>query len=454
MNKIDQSIFKAYDIRGIYPDQINPDIAYAIAQGYASFLKPQNVVIGHDVRLHSEELKLSMVKGLVDAGVNVTDIGLISTEMLYFATGSYGFDGGIQVTASHDSAEYHGAKFVKKDAEPISSETGLCNIKEFVLSSKKVSSAQKGAIVQKDILDDFCRCALGWIDHKNIKSFKIVVDPNFGYQGTVLDRIIKIGKLPLEIIKLNYDADGNFPKGRPDPQTSENQEEFTKKVLEASVDFGVTWDADGDRVFFASKEGTFLDAYYTDTLLIQYMLEKYPKQKIVYDPRSIGATVNAIKENGGVPILERVGHSFIKARMRSEDAIFSGEFSGHTYYKDFWYADSGIIPFLQILEILSKSDLTLEQLIKPVMNKYFISGEINFLTDRTKEIMEAIEEKYSDSLVDRTDGISCQYPDWRFNIRTSNTGLQLLRLNVESENKQLLGQKLVELKEIIEPKIK
>jgi len=450
--KVDGNIFKAYDIRGIYPEQINEAIAYKVAQGYADFLKPNNVVIGHDVRLHSEELKKSMIAGLVDAGVNVTDIGLISTEMIYFATGNYGFDGGIQVTASHDSSEFHGAKFVKKDDEPISIETGLGVIKEFVLSNRKIILPQKGSVVHKDILDEFCKYMLGWIDFKNIKPFKILADPNFGYQGKVLDRIIEMGGLPLEIVEINYNPDGNFPKGRPDPQTSKNREEFAKKALESQADFGITWDADGDRVFFASGKGRFLDAYYTNTLLIEYMLAKNPNQKIIYDPRNIGAIVDAIKENGGTPILERAGHSFIKARMREEDALFAGEFSGHTYYRDFWYADSGIIPFLQLLEILSNSNQTLDQMLEPVMKKYFISGEINFTTDKEKEIMDKMEQKYGDSKIDKTDGISCRYSDWRFNIRASHTGVPLLRLNVESENKQLLDQKLAELKEIIELK--
>ena len=449
--KIDTSIFKAYDVRGIYPDNINAELAYKIAQGYADFLKPKNVVIGHDVRLHSEELKTSMILGLTDAGVNVTDIGLVSTEMLYFATGNYKFDGGIQVTASHDSAEFHGAKFVKKDAEPISGETGIQEIKKFVVDEKKIVLSEKGVVSQKDVLDDYCRYIFGWIDYKNIKSFKILADPNFGCQGKVLDRLIELGKLPLEIVKLNYEADGTFPKGRPDPQTPENQSEFSGETSKAKVDLGITWDADGDRVYFASGSGKFLDSYYTSTLLIKYMLQKYPNSKVIYDPRNIGAFVDAIKENGGTPILSKVGHSFIKEKMRKEDAIFAGEFSGHTYYKDFWYADSGMIPLMQILEILSKNDTTLEQILAPVMSKYFVSGEINFSTDRAKEIMQEIEEKYSDSAIDKTDGVSCQYPNWRFNIRTSNTGVPLLRLNVESEDKTLLDQKLAELKAIIEP---
>lgn len=446
----DPKIFKAYDIRGIYPDQINSDIAYAMGQGYASVIKPTKpVVIGYDVRIYSGELKDAMIQGLVDAGVDVVDIGLISTEMIYFATGNYGYGGGIQVTASHNPAEWHGAKMVKEGAAPISSETGLEEIRDFVASGEKITVEKKGSVVKKDIMDEFCRYALTWIDAPKIKPLRFAYNPNFGFEGKVLQKIIELGKLPLDIIPLNAEPDGNFPKGRPDPFVPENRTEMTELIKKEQPDFGVAWDADADRVFFFAEDGRFIDSYFANTLLIKYMLEKNPASKIVYDPRNTWALIDATKNFGGTPVLERVGHSFIKARMRKDDAVFSGESSGHTYYRDFWYADSGIIPLLQILEIMSKENKSLTELLQEAWNKYFITGEINFTTEKAKEIMAEAEKKYSDSEINKIDGVSCEYSDWRFNLRSSNTE-PLLRLNMEAKNRELLDTKKAEVINFIE----
>ncbi|MCL5410951.1 MAG: phosphomannomutase/phosphoglucomutase [Patescibacteria group bacterium] len=449
-NNFDPAIFKAYDIRGIYPNQIDNDIAYAMGQGYASVIKPAKpVVIGCDVRLHSEELKDAMIQGLVDAGIDVVDIGLISTEMIYFATGYYGYGGGIQVTASHNPAEWHGAKMVREKAEPISSETGLFEIRDFVASGEKIVFDKKGTITKKNVLDDFCNYVLTWIDAKKINPLKLVYNPNFGFEGKVLNRIMEISKLPLTLIPLNAEPDGNFPKGRPDPFVPENREETIALIKKEKPDLGVAWDADADRVFFFLEDGRFLDSYFTNTLLIKYMLEKHPASKVVYDPRYTWALIDTTKNSGGTPILERVGHAFIKARMRKEDAVFSGESSGHTYYRDFWYADSGIIPLLQILEIMSKEGKPLTTLLAETLNKYFITGEINFTTEKGKEIMAKAENEYSDSEISKIDGVSCEYSDWRFNLRCSNTE-PLLRLNLEAKSAKLLEEKKNEILNFIE----
>lgn len=448
MKKIDTSIFKAYDIRGTYPDQIDTEVAYAIGQAYAEVISPDGpVVVGHDVRLHSEKLKNAIIEGLLDAGVDVVDIGLISTEMIYFATGFYGYAGGIQSTASHQAAQWHGAKMVKKNAEPIFKENGMDEIKDFVESGKTIKK-QRGSLTQKDVLDEFCKYVLGWIDPKKIKNFRVVVNVNFGFQGKILDRIIELAKLPLEIIKLNYEPDGTFPKGNPNPYLLENREEFIELVKKEKPDFGVAWDADADRVFFATGEGLFLEPYYTNTVLIKYMLDKFPGSKIVYDPRNTRALIDITKDNGGMPILANVGHSFIKAKMRAEDAVFCGESSGHTYYRDFWFADSGMIPFLQILEIASLGKESLGELVAPTLDKYFISGEINYITEKAEEIMKKCEKKYADSESSRFDGVSIEYSDWRFNLRSSNTEA-LLRLNLEANSEELMKEKLNEIKEII-----
>ena len=449
-NNFHPEIFKAYDIRGVYPGQIDKDIAYAIGQGYVSVIKPTKpVVIGYDVRLHSEELKDAMVQGLTNAGVDVVDIGLISTEMIYFATGNYGYGGGIQVTASHNPAEWHGAKMVKAGAEPISSESGLQEIRDFVATGEKISSEKRGTVTKKDILNDFCNYALTWIDAAKIKPLSLVYNANFGFEGEVLKKVVEIGKLPLTLIPLNAEPDGNFPKGRPDPFVPENRTETTELIKKEKPDLGVAWDADADRVFFFTEDGRFVDSYFANTLLIKYMLEKNPSSKIVYDPRYTWALVDTAKNAGGTSIIGRVGHSFIKALMRQENAVFSGESSGHTYYRDFWFADSGMIPLLQILEILSKEDKSLSELLSDVQSKYFITGEINFTTEKAKEIMAKAEEKYADSEISHLDGVSCEYSDWRFNLRSSNTE-PLLRLNLEAKSAELLEQKKVEVVEFIE----
>ncbi len=447
--KFDSQIFKAYDIRGIYPDQINEEVAYLIGLGYAKIFKPKKIVIGNDVRLHSEDLKDEMINGLIDGGVNVVDIGLISTEMIYFATGQYGYDGGIQVTASHNTKEWHGAKLVKAKAEPISKENGLFELRDFVNKGRKVVSTKKGNVEQKNVLLDFCDYILSWIDVSSVTPKKIVFNANFGYEGIIFKKIIERGDLPIKTVGLNAEPDGNFPKGRPDPFVPENRVEFVKLVKKEKPDFGVTWDADADRVFFATGEGTFLEPYFTNTVLIKHMLKKYPGSKIVYDPRNTRALIEAIKSNGGEPILERVGHSFIKARMRTENAIFCGESSGHTYYRDFWFADSGLIPLMQILEITSAENKSLKELTSTALQKYFITGEVNFTTGKAAEIMNMCENTYNDARIDKIDGISIEYPDWRFNLRSSNTE-PLLRLNLEATSQKLLDEKSKEVINIIE----
>lgn len=447
--KIDQQIFKAYDIRGVYPDQINEEIIYRIGQGYAKIIKPAKpVVVGCDVRISSPSLKNALISGLNDAGIDVVDIGTVSTEMYYFAVGNYGYGGGIQVTASHNPKEWNGAKMVRENVIPISGDTGLFEIRDFASSDQKIISDIKGTVHKKEILDDYCRYLLTWIDVKKIKPLKLVYNPNFGFEGIVLKKTIEIGKLPLKLIPLNAEPDGTFPKGRPDPFIPENRVELIELVKKENADLGVAWDADADRVFFCSDDGTFLDSYYTNTLLIKYMLGKFPNSKIIYDPRYTWALIETIQNNGGEALLERVGHSFIKARMRKENALFAGESSGHTYYRDFWYADCGMIPLLQLLEIISTNNIKLSQLVRPVLDKYFISGEINFKVNDQKRIMEKIKNQFIDAKINEIDGISCEYDDWRFSLRGSNTE-SLLRLNIEAKNHPTLVEKVKLLTEMI-----
>lgn len=446
--KINPAIFKAYDIRGIYPSELNEKLAYRLGQGYAKVIKPKGpVAVGMDVRIHSPFLKEALIKGLLDSGLEVIDIGLSSVEMLYFAVGHYGYGGGIEVTGSHNPRDYNGMKMVKKGVEPISSETGLLKIRDLILKGQEQNLCLGGKRKKRKILKDFASFCLKFIDPEKIKPFKLVYNPNFGFQGEVIKEVVKVGKLPIELIGLNDRPNGTFPKGRPDPFIPENRPEFIELVKSSKAEIGVAWDADGDRAFFCTKKGHFVEPYYMNALFIAYFLERHRKATIVYDPRYKWALVETVQRYGGQAVLERVGHSFIKARMRKERAIFCGESSGHTYFRDFWFADSGMIPLLIVLEIISFKG-GLDSLLEPYFKKYFISGEINSYVDNSSKIIAKFENKYSSGKMDHLDGLSVEYPNWRFNLRPSNTE-PLLRLNIEAKTKKLLEEKKKELTQLI-----
>lgn len=446
---VDPSIFKAYDIRGIYPDNINEEIAYRIAQGYFDFVKPKKrVVVGHDVRIHSPEIKKAVIQGLTDAGADVVDIGLITTDMCYFAVGKYNYGGGIQVTASHNPPEWHGIKMIREKVIPLNLEEGIEQIQEFVEKGEKFTSSTKGTISQKNIEDDYCDYILSWLTTKKVRPLKVVINGNFGYAGKIFEKIVERGGLPLELVKLDCEPDGNFPKGRPDPFIPERRVEFMELIKKTRSDLGIAWDADGDRVFFCADGGLFAEPYYLNTILIKQMLKKYPKQKIIYDPRYTWALLDAIKESGGKAIISRVGHSYIKETMRKEDALFATESSGHTYYRDYWYADCGMIPPMQVLEFLTESKDKLSDTLKPVMSKYFISGEINSDVEDKEGKMDEISQKYKDGKQSRLDGISVEYETYRFVVRPSNTE-PLLRLTLEAKSKKFMEAKRDEVLKII-----
>lgn len=449
MNEINEGIFKAYDIRGIYPSEIDEDLIYKIGQAYVKVIQPNGkVVVGHDVRLSSEKLSESLIKSLTDAGIDVVDVGLISTEMLYYTVGNYGYYGGLQVTASHNPAEYNGLKMVREQAKPVSSDTGIYEMRDLILTGQeKVESDKKGSVEKKDILVDFVDFALKFTDTASIKPMKLVYNPNFGFEGEVLKKMVEVGKLPLTLVGLNDTPNGHFPKGRPDPFRPENRPEFVELVKSSGADLGVAWDADADRVFFCTKSGHFLEPYYLNALLIKLQLRKEPGSTIVYDPRFVWALVDSAKENGGNAVISRVGHSFIKEKMREVDGVFCGESSGHTYFKDFWYADSGIIPLLLVLELISKEG-DLDVLLKPYFDKYFMPGEINTEVKDAAAKIKEIKEKYADGNQDELDGISVEYADWRFNVRSSNTE-PLLRLCLEAKSQELMEEKRDEVLNLI-----
>ncbi len=447
--KIDETIFKAYDIRGIYPDSINEDIAYKIGQGFVDFTKPEGeVMIGMDIRLHSKAIKDSAIRGITDAGISVVDVGFMSTDMLYFGVGNYKLAGGLQSTASHNPPEWHGLKMVEKGPTPMTLEHGIGQVRDFVLSGKTLASDKKGSVRKMDIWEDYCNHILGWIDTSKIKPMKVVLNPNFGLGGKIFEKIVEMGKLPIELIKLNFEPDGNFPKGRPDPFVPENRVEFSDLVKESGADLGITWDADSDRVFFCADGGLFVEPYFLNTVLIKQMLKKHPGEKIVYDPRYTWALIDTIKECGGTPVISRVGHSYIKEILKEQNALFGGESSGHTYYRDYWYSDCGMIPPMQVLEYLSETGEKLSNVVAPIMNKYFISGEINSEVQDKEGKMDEIAGKYSNAEVSRLDGVAIEYPDYRFCVRPSNTE-PLLRLTLEAKSKELMEEKRDEVLAII-----
>lgn len=446
--KLDPSVFKAYDIRGIYPENINDDLAYKLGQAYAEYVKPKGeVVVGHDVRLHSEQLKNKVAEGLIDSGVDVVDIGLISTDMYYFAVGKYGLAGGIQASASHNPPEFHGFKMIREKVIPITFEEGISQMRDLIEKNQFRKAERRGKLRKLNIEDDYADYILSWLKTKP-RNFKIAINPNFGYAGVMFRKIAQKGNLPIEIFGINDKPDGNFPKGRPDPFVPENRVEISEFVKSTKSNLGIAWDADADRVFFIADDGTFLEPYYLNTILIKQMLKKYPGEKIIYDPRYTWALIDAIKENGGKPVISRVGHSYIKEKMREVNALYATESSGHTYFRDFWYADNGMIPVMQVLEYLTENNVELSDELKPVMNKYFISGEINSDVSDKQGKMDEIAKKYSDGSISKLDGVAVEYSDWRFCVRPSNTE-NLLRLTLEAKSKELMETKRDEVLTII-----
>ncbi len=443
-------IFHVYDVRGIYPLEVNEETNYAIAKGYVCVFMPKDIVIGMDVRLSSPSLKDSLVKGFLDAGVNVIDIGQITTDMLYFAVGNYNYSGGIIVSASHNPREYNGLKMVKENATAISSDTGLFDIRDALKlgKDKKIFSEHKGTYERKEILKDYIKHVLSFIDTSSIHKLTFVGNANFGFVSKPIKMIVD--QLHLNLIPLNFTIDGSFPKGAPDPMLPENRTETEELIRKSGADFGVAWDADADRAMFFDEEGRFISGAYITALLAEMMLEKHGKNyKIILDPRVIWPTLKVVNEIGGYPIISKCGHTFMKDRMRSEDALFAGEMSAHYYFHDNFYADNGIIPFLLVLEHMSKRNKKLSEIISPFMEGHYISGELNYRVKNIKKIMKKIRSRFKSSgNEDFTDGYSVESDKWRFNIRPSNTE-PLMRLNIEAKQKDHVEKMIKEIEKII-----
>ncbi len=432
-------IFGAYDIRGIYPSDVDEDTFYRIALAYASIFNSREVVVGMDARLSSPSLKESVIKGLLDSGVDVFDIGEATTDMMYFAVGSYRYSGGIIVSASHNPREYNGIKMVREKVASISSDTGLFDIRDALKNNKVEIPApgKRGTIAKKNILDDYIKHVLSFIDKSSIRPFRIVANGNFGFVGKPVKRIVQ--DLGLTMISLNMDPDGSFPKGAPDPLLPENRVETEELIKKTGVDFGVTWDADADRVMFFDENSRYIHGVYITALLAKIMLEKYGRSnKIIFDPRVVWPVLKAVTEMGGTPIMAKSGHAFMKDRMRSENALLAGELSAHYYLRDNFYADNGVIPFLLILEYLSKNKMKFSEMVDPFIQGHYMSGELNY---KVKSIDIALKKVYQhfqkEASLDLTDGYSMESEYWRFNIRASNTQ-PLLRLNIETRKEELV----------------
>ena len=448
-----KAAFKAYDIRGRVPEELNEELAYRVGRVFAQMYAAEKVVVGRDVRLSSEKLTIALSEGLSDGGCEVMNIGLCGTEMVYFATSHLKADGGIMVTASHNPMDYNGLKLVRKESRPISGDTGLKEIAKRAVEEEWKHEVEpgksKGFIMPRLIMESYIRHLLTYINRMKLKPLKVVVNAGNGCAGPILDALETW--LPLEFIKVNHRPDGHFPNGIPNPLLIENREATAAVVREHKADLGVAWDGDFDRCFLFDETGAFIEGYYMVGFLAEAFLRKNPGAKIIHDPRLTWNTVEMTEALGGVPVLSKSGHAFIKERMRAEDAVYGGEMSAHHYFRDFAYCDSGMIPWLLVVESMCLTGKPLSALVAERVAKFPCSGEINRRVADGKEVISRIESAYAvgEAQVDYTDGISIEYAKWRFNVRMSNTE-PVLRLNVETRgDAALLEAKTQELLALI-----
>jgi phosphomannomutase len=423
--------FKAYDLRGRIPNELNDDVAYRVARGYAQFLAPQRIVVGRDIRLSSAGLTDAVCRGLTDSGVDVYDIGVCGTEGVYFATFDGGYDGGIMITASHNPSDYNGMKFVREQSKPISGDNGLENIRKFAEAEQFPAPARHGARHAIDTSSAYIAHLLSYIDKSVLKPLKIVVNAGNGGAGLIIDKLET--HLPFKFIKVHHQPDGTFPNGIPNPMLEENRASSIDAIKAHKADFGIAWDGDFDRCFLFDENGAFIEGYYIVGLLASVLLRGQPGGKVVHDPRLTWNTIEVVQASGGEAVLSKSGHAFIKQRMREVDGVYGGEMSAHHYFRRFAYCDSGMIPWLIVAQLLSESGQRLSQLVNQRIAKFPASGELNYRVPDSKAAIAAVEKRYGAeaAAVDRTDGISFEFADWRLNLRTSNTE-PLLRLNVEA----------------------
>src|ERR1700733_10167216 len=443
--------FKAYDVRGRIPDEINESLAYDIGRAYAGFVKPRSVAVGYDIRASSPDLARALKRGLTESGVDVLDIGLCGTEASYFATSQWQLDGGIMVTASHNPPDYNGMKFVRQDARPISADTGLKDMQAAVATGQWPPAAgHAGTGGALDIRERYLQHLLQYVDRSRLRPLKVVANAGNGGAGLIVDMLAP--HLPFEFIRLHHEPDGTFPHGVPNPMLEENRAATRQAVLDAGADVGLAWDGDYDRCFFFDAEGTFIEGYYLVGLLAEVFLKREPGARIVHDPRLTWNTIDVVTAAGGVPVLSKSGHAFIKQKMREVDGAYGGEMSAHHYFRSFAYCDSGMISWLLVLQVICESGQSLAQLLDARMRLFPASGEINtHLEGDALSVIARAQQVYADAAlsVDFTDGLSMEFPQWRFNLRGSNTE-PLVRLNVESRGSNaLMQEKTAELLRLI-----
>jgi len=445
---LDPSVFKAYDVRGIYPSQLDEDGAYRIARAYAEHFEPRSVAVGRDTRLSSPSVQAAATDGVADGGSDVVELGLVGTEMLYHAVAELSLDGGICVTASHNPGEYTGMKIVRRGALPVGGDSGLAEIRARAEAGFGPTS-KRGTVRSEDVLPSFVAKVLSFVDTATIRPLRVVVDAANGMAGVMLPPVLE--HLPqLDVVRCYFEPDGSFPNHEPNPLLPENREFIVGKVKQESADLGVAYDGDADRCFFVDDAGEFVPGDFATALMAEAVLAKAPREKVIYDVRASWAVPETIERAGGVPLVNRVGHAFIKQRMRAEDALFAGEVSAHYYFREFSQADTGVVPFLVMLELLSKAGVKLSELLRPYRERFFLTGEINTPVADVPLKLQELKERYAaeGGRVSHLDGISIDFEDWHFNVRPSNTE-PLLRLNLEALSEALMIEKRDEVLGVI-----
>jgi len=445
---LDPKVFKAYDVRGLYPTELDEDGAYRVGRAYVEHFEPRTIAVGRDMRLASPSMAAAVIEGAADGGADVLDIGLVGTEMLYYAVGDLELEGGICVTASHNPKDYTGMKIVRRGALPVGGDSGLGEIRERTLADFG-RLTRRGNVRQEDIWPGFVDKVLSFVEPEAIKPLEVVVDAANGMAGVMLPPVL--ARLPqLEVVRCFFEPDGSFPNHEPNPLLPENREFIVQRTREEGADLGVAFDGDGDRCFFIDDAGEFVPGDFVTALLAEAVLERDPGARIIYDVRASRAVPETIERAGGVPLVNRVGHAFIKHRMRQEGAAFAGEVSAHYYFRDFSQADSGVVPFLLVLELLSRRGRKLSEILAPFRERFFLTGEINTPVADVPLKLQELKERYAaqGGRVSHLDGLSIDFDDWHFNVRPSNTE-PLLRLNLEASSRQLMEEKRDEVLAVI-----
>jgi phosphomannomutase len=448
---LDPKVFKAYDVRGIHPDELDEAGAEAIGRAYVEQFEPRRIAVGGDMRLSSPAMQEAVMRGAANAGCDVLDLGLVGTEMVYFAVGSLELEGGIMVTASHNPKEYTGMKLVRRGALPVGGESGLLDVRDRAVAESVTSGVRhltrpEGTVEPHDIWPAYVERVLSFVEVDAIEPLRVVIDAANGMAGAMLPPVLE--RLPIDAVRCYFDPDGSFPNHEPNPLLPENREFIVAKTLEEGADLGVAFDGDADRCFFVDDTGKFVPGDFVTALFAESVLEKEPGAKVIYDVRASRAVPDTIERAGGEALVNRVGHAFIKARMRKDEAAFAGEVSGHYYFRDFSQADSGVVPFLLMLELISKRGRPLSEILEPLRSRYFITGELNTPVPDVALKLQELKERYADGRISHLDGISVDYDDWHFNVRPSNTE-PLLRLNLEAMSEPLMEEKRDEVLEVI-----